>query len=219
MRLKHGRERGQVLPLATLLIFLLLGMIGFAMETGLAFYTRQQAHAAAESAAMATVLAAMSSVSGNTVTCSGSGTSGTQCSSTATACTSSPNSPPKTNLDNGCLFAKQNGFAAATGTTVKITANNTTPAPGNPNVAVLYWAQVSVATRQVQLFSELFSNSGLATGALATAALISNGAPTGCIYVLNAVAQRAFDVEGSEVQTTCGILRQLQRYRGSVYRR
>ena len=205
MRLKHGRERGQVLPLATLLIFLLLGMIGFATETGLAFYTRQQAHAAAESAAMATVLAAMSSVSGNSVTCSGSGTSGTQCSSTATACTSSPNSPPKTNLDNGCLFAKQNGFAAATGTTVKITANNTTPAPGNPNVAVLYWAQVSVATRQVQLFSELFSNSGLATGALATAALVSNGAPTGCIYVLNAIAQRAFDVEGSEVQTTCGI--------------
>ena len=205
MRLKHGRERGQVLPLATLLIFLLLGMIGFAMETGLAFYTRQQAHAAAESAAMATVLAAMPSVTGNSVACSGSGTSGTQCSSTATACTASPNSPPKTNLDNGCLFAKQNGFAAATGTTVKITANNTTPAPGNPNVAVLYWAQVSVATRQVQLFSELFSNSGMATGALATAALVSNGSPSGCIYVLSATASRAMQVDGSVLTTTCGI--------------
>ena len=205
MRLKHGRERGQVLPMATLLIVLLLGMTGFAMETGLAFYTRQQAHAAAESAAMATVLAAMSSVSGNSVACSGSGTSGTQCSSTATACTASPNIPPKTNLDNGCLFAKQNGFAAATGTTVNITANNTTPAPGNPNVAVAYWAQVSVTTRQVQLFSELFSNSGLTTGALATAALVSNGTPSGCIYVLNTTASRAMQVDGSVLTTTCGI--------------
>ena len=70
MRLKHGRERGQVLPLATLLIILLLSMVGFGMETGMAFYLRQSAHAAAESAAMATVLAAMSSVSGTSVTCS-----------------------------------------------------------------------------------------------------------------------------------------------------
>jgi|SRR5580658_1114797 hypothetical protein len=205
MQLKHRRERGQVLPLATLLIILLLSMAGFAMETGLAFYLRQSAHAAAESAAMATVLAAMSSVNGSSVTCSGSNTSGTQCSSTAVACTASPNSPPKTNLDNGCLFAKQNGFTAGGSTAISITANNTSAAPNNPNVATMYWAQVSVTTRQPQLFSALFSNSGMFTGALATAAIVSNGAPSGCIYVLNTTVQRAMDVEGSEVQTTCGI--------------
>ena len=205
MRLKHARERGQVLPLATLLIILLLSMAGFAMETGMAFYVRQTAHAAAESAAMATVLAAMSSVSGTSVTCSTSGTSGTQCSSSATTCTSSPNSPPKTNIDNGCLFAKQNGFAASSSNTIKITANDTTPAPGAPNVSVMYWAQATVTTRQPQLFSALFSSSGLATGATATAAIVSSGTPSGCIYVLNATAQRAMDVEGSEVKTTCGI--------------
>jgi len=205
MQLKHRRERGQVLPLATLLIILLLSMAGFAMETGLAFYLRQSAHAAAESAAMATVLAAMSSVNGSSVTCSGSNTSGTQCSSTAVACTASPNSPPRPNLDNGCLFAKQNGFTAGGSTAISITANNTSAAPNNPNVATMYWAQVSVTTRQPQLFSALFSNSGMFTGALATAAIVSNGAPSGCIYVLNTTVQRAMDVEGSEVQTTCGI--------------
>jgi uncharacterized protein (UPF0333 family) len=204
MRLKYGSERGQVLPLATLLIVLLLSMTGFAMETGMAYYVRQEAHAAAESAAMATVLAAMSSVSGTTVTC-GTGSSGTQCSSTATACTATPSSPPKTNMDNGCLYAKQNGFTAGSGTAISITANNTSSPPGNPNVSVIYWAQVSVVTRQTQLFSALFSKAGMATGALATAALVSNGTASGCIYVLNTTAQRAFDVEGSEVQTTCGI--------------
>jgi hypothetical protein len=147
----------------------------------------------------------MSSVNGTSVSCSGSGSSGTQCSSTAATCAASPNSPPKTNLDNGCLFAKQNGFTAGGSTAVKIIANNTSPAPNNPNVAVMYWAQVSVTTRQFQLFSSLFSNSGLFTGARATAALISSGAASGCIYVLNATAQRALDVEGSEVLTTCGI--------------
>jgi len=205
MRLKHGRERGQVLPLATLLIILMLSVTGFGMETGLAFYMRQSAHAAAESAAMATVLAAMSSVSGSSVTCSSSGTAGTQCSTSAVACTATPNSPPKTNLDNGCLFAQQNGFTAGGNTSIKITANNTTAAPGNPNVAVIYWAQVAVTTRQLQLFSALFSNSGMFTGANAVAAIVSNGTPSGCIYVLNLTAQRAMDVEGSEVQTTCGI--------------
>ena len=203
MQLKHYRERGQVLPLATLLIILMLAVLGFGMETGLAYYTRQEAHAAAESAAMATVLAAMSSVSGSSVTCSSSSTSGTQCSSTATACTSSPSSA--TNIGAGCLYAKQNGFTAGGSTAINITANNTSPAPGNPNVSVVYWAQVSVVTRETQLFSALFSKSGMETGALATAAIVSSGAPAGCIYVLNTTAQRAMDVEGSEVLTTCGI--------------
>jgi|HubBroStandDraft_3_1064219.scaffolds.fasta_scaffold59708_2 hypothetical protein len=204
MRLKHGCERGQVLPLATLLIVLLLSAVGFGMETGMAFYMRQSAHAAAESAAMATVLAAMPSVNGSSLTCSGTGT-GTQCSSTATSCSSSPSSPPQTNIDNGCLFAKQNGFTAGGSTSIKITANNTSPAPGNPNVSVIYWAQASVTTRQLQLFSSLFSKSGLFTGATAVAAIVSSGTPSGCIYVLNPTVQRAMDVEGSEVQTTCGI--------------
>jgi hypothetical protein len=205
MRLKHERERGQVLPLATLLIILLLSMVGFSMETGLAYYTRQTAHAAAESAAMATVLAAMSSVSGSSVTCSGSGTSGTQCSTTAVTCAASPNSPPKTNVDNGCLFAKQNGFTVGGSTVVKITADNTSAAPGNPNVAVMYWAQAAVTTRQLQLFSSLFSSSGMFSGANAVAAIVSNGTPAGCIYVLNTTASRALQVAGSTLTTTCGV--------------
>ena len=205
MPLIHRAERGQVLPLATLLIILMLSMTGFAMETGLAYYLRQSAHAAAESAAMATVLAAMSSVSGSSVSCSGSGSSGTQCATTATTCAASPNSPPQTNLDNGCLFAKQNGFTTGGATSIKIIANNTSAAPNNPNVATMYWAQVSVTTRQPQLFSALFSSSGMFTGARATAALVSNGTPSGCIYVLDKTASRAMQVAGSTVTTTCGI--------------
>lgn len=202
---RFRRQRGQVLPLATLLIILMLSMVGFAMETGMAFFVRQQAHAAAESAAMATVLAAMTSVSGSSVTCSSSGTAGTQCGTTAVTCGASPNSPPKTNIDNGCLFAKQNGFTTGGNTAINILANNTSSAPNNPNVATMYWAQASVTTRDPQLFSALFSKSGMFTGARATAAIVYSGTPSGCIYVLNTTAQRAMDVEGSEVLTTCGI--------------
>jgi uncharacterized protein (UPF0333 family) len=204
MRLKYGRERGQVLLLATLLIVCLLSMMGLVMETGTAFLVRQEAHAAAESAAMATVLAAMSSVSGAAVTC-GSGSAGTQCSTTATTCSASPNSPPQSNIDNGCLFAQRNGFSEGGSTTIRITADNTSPAPGSSNVTVMYWAQATVSTRLPRLFSAIFSKSGMFTGATATAAIVSNGTPSGCIYALNATAQRAMDVEGAEVQSTCGI--------------
>jgi hypothetical protein len=69
----------------------------------------------------------------------------------------------------------------------------------------MYWAQATVSTRQLQLFSALFSSSGMFAGATATAAIVSSGGGSGCIYVLNPTSQRAMDVEGSEVQTTCGI--------------
>jgi hypothetical protein len=209
MRLTKKGQRGQVLPMATLLIILMLSMAGLAMETGVAYYQRQTAHAAAESAAMSAVLAAMSSVNGNSITCSSSTTSGTQCGTSSTpvsqTCTSSPNSPPKTNLDNACLYAKQNGFTQGGNTVVTITANNTTPAPFNPNVSVVYWAQAFATTRTPQLFSSVFAKSGLFTGARATAAIVSSGTPSGCIYVLNATASRAMQVAGSSVTTTCGI--------------
>jgi hypothetical protein len=209
MRLFDTPERGQILPLATIMLILLLSMMGFAMETGLAYYVRQSAHAAAEAAAMAAVEAAASSVSGTTLTC-GTSTSGAQCGTLSTpasqTCTSSPNNPPKTNFDNACLYALQNGFSVGGNTVIKVSGNNTSPAPNNPNVAVVYWAQAAVATRQPQLFSALFASSGLFSGARATAALVaSGGGGNGCIYVLDATAQRAMDVEGSSVTAPCGI--------------
>jgi hypothetical protein len=69
----------------------------------------------------------------------------------------------------------------------------------------MYWAQVSIAARQPRLFSALFSSSGLMTGARATAAIVSNGTPSGCIYVLNPTASRALQVAGSTLTTTCGV--------------
>ncbi len=208
MRLRDNGQRGQVLPLATLLMIFLLTMVGFAMETGLAYYTRQAAHAAAEAAAMAAVEAAMSSVNGTTVTC-GTSSSGTQCGTSSTpaseTCVASPASPPKTNFDNACLYAKQNGFSLGGQTKVTVAANNTSPPPNNPNVSVVYWAQATATTRQPQLFSAMFSRSGLFTGARATAAIVSTGAPSGCIYVLNPSASRAMQVDGSVLTTTCGI--------------
>ena len=211
MHLRNKAQRGQVLPLATLMIIMLLSMLGLGMETGVAFYLRQSAHAAAQAAAMAAVEAATSSVSGTTITC-GTSSSGVQCGTSSTpastTCASSPTSPPQTNFDNACLYAKQNGFTVGGNTSVVIHANNTSPAPDAPNVSVVYWAEATATTREMQLFSSLFSTSGMFAGARATAALISTGSGggSGCIYILDPANQsRALDIEGAEIITTCGL--------------
>lgn len=201
MRLTHSRERGQILPLATLLIIFLLAITGLATETGMAYFTRQSAHAAAESAAMAAVLAVLPGVNGTSVSCSPS----VACSPAPATCPASPSNPPVTNIDNACLYAKQNGFTNAGGTKVYVTADNTPSPPNNPNLRLVYWAQVAITTRQLQLFSALFTGSGMTAGARATAAILAPGPPSGCVYVLDPSASGAFRVAGSTLTAACGI--------------
>jgi hypothetical protein len=193
-------ERGQVLPMVTIMILFLMGMVGLAIEVGMAYYGRQSAHIGAESAAMAAAEAALASAQNGVITCGGS----IVCQA-ATQCAGSPNNPPKTNSDNACLYAASNGFGDSSAVNVSVAANTTSPAPAAPGVAVLYWATVSISKRDLQLFSRVFSPYGLSTGAQATAAVVGSSVPAGCIYVLNPTAANAFSVQGSSVNTTCGI--------------
>src|SRR5689334_14591450 len=104
-------ERGQSVILLVFAMATMLGVLGLVIDTGLAFFRKQTAKAAAEAAALAAVQAALQSAGGN-VTCAGAGV---VCQA-ATRCPSPIPNPPANDFQSGCLYAKDNGFeATATG--------------------------------------------------------------------------------------------------------
>src|SRR5579863_2712419 len=86
----RSRRRGQAGIFIVLNLTLIFGTLGLAVDLGWAYYSKQQAQAAADSAALAAVSFASSS---GTPAC---GTGGVTCNSTATACSNPPTSPPVT---------------------------------------------------------------------------------------------------------------------------
>ena len=164
--------------MATLSLALTIGIIGLVVDLGMGRYTRRTAQAAADAAALAAAAQALTSA-GQTATL--------QCGVNVT-CQSLSSCPASGNLQNGCLYAQQNGFTpgGANGRqTVRIAGGTTSPAPGVPNVAgALYWTQASVVQTVPQLFSGIFGNTQLTTGATATAAIFPSGV-TPSVYLLN----------------------------------
>ena len=118
----------------------LFGLVGFTVDVGASYYTKQKAQAAAESAAMAAAAYAKA----NGVTC---GTNGITCNSTLTSCSSITTGV----LYVGCQYANQNGFPMSA---ISMAANTTTP-PCNPCTAPSYWIQAKVATTHNNLFLEV----------------------------------------------------------------
>jgi len=198
---------------------LLFAAVGLVLDVGWARFRQQAAQAAADSAALAAAQAAASGVgtsgdvvarggattfagtsSGCTPTC---GTNGVTCQA-ETACPSTIPNPPTTNIHSGCLYAKANGFLSGGKQNITITANTTSPPPNNPNVSVNYWVTAKVTETQTQLFSAIFGNRFMSTGAHATAAMLPSGGG-GCIYVLQASSSSVTNSGNALVQSGCGI--------------
>src|SRR5579862_1154072 len=188
-------ERGQTLIMFTLSLFLMIGVLGLVVDIGWAYYR----HQAAQSAADAAVLAAATATTSSSLTC---GSNGLVCQDPTTCGTSIPN-PPTTNLQVGCLYAQANGFSPNSGTTVLISANTTSPAPGAPGIQVPYWITVSINEQENQGFSSVFGQPVLNVGAHATASVFP--APGDCVYAM-AGSGVGLSVNGNvAVQTACGI--------------
>ena len=175
---KHGTSRkGQALVMASLSLTMVLGMVGLVVDLGFGRYTRRVAQSAADAAALAAASQALSSA----------GQTGTPVCGGNVHCQSLASCPSSGNLQNGCLYGQQNGFTAGGigGQTLQMAAGTSSPAPDAPNVpAVLYWTQASVAQTVPQLFSSVFGNTSLTTGATATAAIFPT-AITPSLYLLN----------------------------------
>jgi len=194
--------------MATVSIFMMIGMLSLAVDLGWGYFRRDAAQTAADAAASAVVQAAMAS-SASSQTC---GSNKVWCGSPAGTATNCPATAPgtaSTSFDNGCILASANGFVTSGNQTVTITANTTSPAPTVPGTAVTYWATVKIVENASSFFGSPIGGGLLNSTATSTAAITSSGASSGngCIYVLSTTAVNAFQIaNGAHVTTSsCGI--------------
>lgn len=172
------------------------GVMGFAVDLGLAEFKKHAEQAAADSAAMAAAAYAVA----NGSSCS----SGITCN-TLTNCTipSSVTTP----FGAACVYARANGYTNGGGTggtqTVTFKANDTSsPVSGNtPNL----WFQVTVGDSYSTLFGRFGGVSSLAIKAIAAAGVTTTGGGN-CIIALGQSGTVFSDSGSGNITTTsCGI--------------
>jgi hypothetical protein len=123
---------------------MVFGLLSLVLDVGWANYRKIGARAAAESAAIAGAMAA----SNYSLNC---GSSAWVTCQAATDCPANPTSPPATNIDSACLYAKANGYRTYQKQTVTIAAN-TTSAPVS-SLSPSYWVSATVTENLPQLFA------------------------------------------------------------------
>jgi len=203
MKAKKSGETGQAVLMVTLSLVMILGVLGLVVDIGWAYFRKEAAQAAAESAAMAAIRAAVVYSSG-----------GTTCAQTQSLCQSSYTCPHPlpapgsitNNLQNGCLYAQANGFTRTDGGRQNVVMsggdNSTNPISG---LTVTYWARATVTENIPQLFSVVLKNTQATVNAEATAGYFASASSGGCIYVLgNTGTDIAFSGTPT-VQSGCGI--------------
>jgi hypothetical protein len=206
--MKRNKFRsGQVLVVTTVGLFMIFGLMSFAVDLGWAYFRREAAQSAADAAAAAVIKAALIS-SPNSQSC---GSAGVWCGSPAGTATNCPATAPNsasTSFDNGCMMASANGFTTTGNYTVSIQANTTSPPPTVPGVTVSYWATVRVTENPVSFFHLPTGGSSLTLNVRSTAAMTAGSStPSACLYILSPNATDAFDLgNGATVKTSsCGV--------------
>lgn len=194
---------GQAGIFIVLNLTIIFGTLGFAVDLGWAYYTKQAAQAAADSAALAAVAYASST---SAPVC---GSSGVTCNHTGAFCSNPATSPATTDFQAGCLYAQTNGFVN-NGTSQIVSmagdlSSNNAP-PGVTGNTPYYWVQANVTAKPFTLFGRFGGMSQLTINASAVAGLTyySQGA---CIYAVGSgnISQE-FSVTGAATVTaTCGI--------------
>jgi len=189
-------ESGQAGLLVTLGTVMLFGILGLVVDVGYAYYLRQVAQAAVDSAVTAgTVMANDYGGSCNTqVLCQ-----------SATTCPANPPSPPVTDFDAACLYAKANDFSTTATRSMKISSGVGSP-PGAPGVKnSTYWMNATALQTYPVGFLRVLGIQNSTVSAQATGALIGTAAG-GCIYVLDPSGSAAFNLVGtSNIQSDCGV--------------
>ena len=169
-------------------IIFLMGILGLVMDVGWGYYRKQVAQAAADSAATAAVVAAGT----GTISC---GSGGVVCQA-STPCTSAGTG---TNIKAGCQYGVQNGIANAN---ISMASGTNSPVGG---VAVNYWVTATVSEPLILTFLRVGGFNSGTVAASATAAVVRTSNGGGCIYGLDPAAGQAFNMNGSNVTTGCGV--------------
>jgi len=182
-------QRGQAGLFLTLSIPVLFGLLGLVTEVGWAYWRKEAAKTAAQSAAVAIVNAAGSS---------------TPATLASTACPSSPST--STAWQVGCLFATQNGFTNGSyGQSVSVQIGSlATGIPVSGVSPTKYWVAVTASETEKPLFSYLVGGRGVTVLARSTAAVYASSGG-GCIYVLDPSADKSLNMSGANFTSGCGI--------------
>lgn len=169
--------------MVTLALIAMCGIMGLAVDVGWSFFVRKAARAAADAAALGAVNAAMATVgqSGSWATCP----TNVSCGVTLT-CSSGVVSTAADNLDNGCLYARQNGFIDGDneGRTQRVTVFGDRGSPPGLGVVSHYWVRARVTEDIPQLFSAILGNTTATVNAEAVA-VIADGQATGALILTN----------------------------------
>ncbi len=185
-----------MVTLATGVIF---GSLALAVDVGWAYFRRETAQAAADTAALAAVRAAVHA-SSSSFTC-GSGV--VWCSSTATSCPTTTPTTAANTFDNACMMAAANGLS---GQTVTIQANTTSTVPTVSGPSAGYWVTARVYQTATAWFGGIIGASSLTASVRSSAAAIGSSGGGGCIYVLDPSAANSF-LAGNNFQAKfgCGV--------------
>lgn len=188
--------------MVTLSLFMLFGVMGLAVDLGWGYYRKQVAQSAADAAAMAAAVVAFKSTSG-IIVC---GLNNVVCQASPTPCPPITGNPAN-NLQNGCLYAKANGFTNAGSQTVTMASSALGVAPNPSSFSILYTATYVAQETNPQLFSALGGHGFGQVAVQSTAQVIQPPLPA-CIYALNNTVANALLVSGSNSSITsanCGI--------------
>jgi len=153
-----------------------LGLMGFVVDFGWAYWRKEAAATAAASAASAAMMAAKSAANQSC----GTGTTHWNCSSSY-SCPASPSTGSiASNLDNGCLYAKQGGFLNTGNQTVTMKAGTGTP-PTASGVTTSYYVIANVSENIPTLFSAVLGQQWMQVKSQATAAIVAPTTGGACI--------------------------------------
>jgi Flp pilus assembly protein TadG len=184
MSKRKKNSSGQAIVMVTLALFSMMGMMGLAVDLGWSYFTQKQAQAAADTAALAAAQEAVKRLG------VGSDISGFNCGSTGTSanqveCTEQPGATAleycgssvvsTSNLNNGCLYAKRNGFqydVAGSKQIVSVQSGDATDVNVPPGLKrISYWVRVRTIQTVPQLFSFVAGHHNGTVAANGTAAI------------------------------------------------
>jgi Flp pilus assembly protein TadG len=177
--LSREKQKGQALPMLTVSLIALCGVMGLAVDLGWSFFVKRSAQTAADVAAQAAVQQALNSV----------GQVGAiDCSNGQVACQAVAQCNAAGNLTTGCLYAQAHDFTVAGHNghqNVTIAADTTSPPPTAPGVNnAEYWVTVRAVESIPQLFSAVLGNTVGTSAARATAAILNVQLPAQ-VYALD----------------------------------
>jgi hypothetical protein len=185
-RRSFGAERGQAIIFVTMSLVPMLGIVGLVVDFGFAEWRKEACKSAAQSAALAGVMAAQAA--------SNYPTQGN------TACPAVLNTPANP-IQAACLYAQQNGFTngGKNGKQSVTVAANTSGSPV-AGVSPNYWLSVTVSENEAMTFSAVLGRLWGSVSSVSAAGAFNGGAGGGCFYVNAVVASGT-----ASLKSGCGV--------------